>query len=738
MYDFRTLSPLDFEELVRDLLQAEFGVRFESFGPGRDQGIDFRFATGHGGAVVQAKHYVDSGFAPLLRVCRAEDAKVITLRASRYVLATSVSLTPLQKSKIREAMSSAPLVEDDIFGQADLNNLLGRHPKVERKHFKLWLASTVVLERILHSGVYNRTETEMGLIKTMTSRFVHNDSVPAAEAILEKSGALIISGEPGVGKTTLARMLVWLHAEQGWRISVIDDIREAFEVPVDGEKRLIFFDDFLGQVALSNDLVRGMDQRFPPFLQKVRTHKNLRFVLTTRDYILRQAQALSGRLAAPAVDASQFVLNVGHYTRSVRAKMLYNHLYFSEMAKTDIGLLLEGDFFLKIIDHRNFNPRLVDLLTSPDYLALAGKPIRSVVEAVLDNPLELWERPYRTHMSHEARALMLSLFFNSQRTRLDDLEQTFERMLDATGSAMAATERPAAFRRTLKELEGSVLAIQSRAVRFSNPGIRDFLNRIVEDDRLLLPAVRVLCDYDELKQCWGILAKSSAAKNIPARLIASWSEAMGRMVVGSSGTALECLELVVESYDATKDPALLEHVVVAIAVVNQSEVDETEVDRCRNMIDQSVLTLLPSEVAEELRAAVSSAVARMLRDCGGLLSLDDVESVAQKLLQYGKDDAEVRGAIRAALVAQIAGIDVELDSIDTLDDLDEFESRMDALLRKHGVIDKRIDSDIESRREKILDGRVHAHRGHYGSSVPAGSDQRSNDEIRSMFRELLR
>jgi len=44
MYDFRTLSPLDFEELVRDLLQAELQIRLESFSPGRDQGIDFRFA----------------------------------------------------------------------------------------------------------------------------------------------------------------------------------------------------------------------------------------------------------------------------------------------------------------------------------------------------------------------------------------------------------------------------------------------------------------------------------------------------------------------------------------------------------------------------------------------------------------------------------------------------------------------------------------------------------------------
>ena len=59
-YDFRNLSPLDFEELVRDLLQAECGMLFESFGPAKDLGIDFRFAFGSGRAVVQAKHYVES------------------------------------------------------------------------------------------------------------------------------------------------------------------------------------------------------------------------------------------------------------------------------------------------------------------------------------------------------------------------------------------------------------------------------------------------------------------------------------------------------------------------------------------------------------------------------------------------------------------------------------------------------------------------------------------------------
>src|SRR5207244_661153 len=138
----------------------------------------------------------------------------------------------------------------------------------------------------------------------------------------------------------------------------------------------------------SSDLVRSTDQRFPPFLQKVRSHDNLRFVLTTRNYILRQAQAVSGRLAAPAINTSEFLLDVGRYTRSVRAKMLYNHLYFSEVSRADLKVMLEQDFFLRIIDHRNFNPRLIDFLTSPDYLAIARKPTRALIQSVLDNPSE--------------------------------------------------------------------------------------------------------------------------------------------------------------------------------------------------------------------------------------------------------------------------------------------------------------------------------------------------------------
>jgi len=61
-YDFHSLSSLDFEDLVRDLLQAEWGIRLESFKTGRDSGIDLRYTKNKKeNTIIQCKHFVGSG-----------------------------------------------------------------------------------------------------------------------------------------------------------------------------------------------------------------------------------------------------------------------------------------------------------------------------------------------------------------------------------------------------------------------------------------------------------------------------------------------------------------------------------------------------------------------------------------------------------------------------------------------------------------------------------------------------
>lgn len=74
-YDFRSLSPHDFELLCRDLLQRPLGVRLESFTTGRDSGIDFRYRTTTDNLIVQCKHYAESGFEALCRVLASKERK---------------------------------------------------------------------------------------------------------------------------------------------------------------------------------------------------------------------------------------------------------------------------------------------------------------------------------------------------------------------------------------------------------------------------------------------------------------------------------------------------------------------------------------------------------------------------------------------------------------------------------------------------------------------------------------
>ena len=104
-YDFQQLSPHDLETLVRDLLQEEWGVVLESFKTGRDGGVDLRYARGPHNLVVQVKHYVRTGLAGLLRDLKVEAGKVTALKPTRYLLVTSVPLSPANKQAVAAVFS---------------------------------------------------------------------------------------------------------------------------------------------------------------------------------------------------------------------------------------------------------------------------------------------------------------------------------------------------------------------------------------------------------------------------------------------------------------------------------------------------------------------------------------------------------------------------------------------------------------------------------------------------------
>ena len=85
-YTFTTLSPADFEDLVRDLESKELGFPFEGFAQGADGGIDGRHSAGAKSVILQAKHYAGSSFAQLKAATKRERSAIDRLSPARYIL----------------------------------------------------------------------------------------------------------------------------------------------------------------------------------------------------------------------------------------------------------------------------------------------------------------------------------------------------------------------------------------------------------------------------------------------------------------------------------------------------------------------------------------------------------------------------------------------------------------------------------------------------------------------------
>ena len=185
--DFHGLSDADFEDLVRDLLSVSLGVRFQMFMAGRDKGVDLLLgARLSKGVVVQCRHFWRSGFPKLkASFVTNELPKLAKLKPSRYIVATSVALTPANKEELFAILCPYCRGLDDIYGRDDLNALLRSYPAVETAHYKLWLTSVPVLQHVLRQGSVVWNALTKADIERKMSLFVQTPAYGAALDILK-------------------------------------------------------------------------------------------------------------------------------------------------------------------------------------------------------------------------------------------------------------------------------------------------------------------------------------------------------------------------------------------------------------------------------------------------------------------------------------------------------------------------------------------------------------------------
>ena len=359
-YNFKTLNDKEFENLTRDLLSAEMKIEFQSFKSGRDKGIDLRYSTTiDNKIVVQVKHYANSTFAQLKHTLRnTELPKIKKLEPERYIVATSLELSPQETEEIKEILSPFVLSLNDIYWNQRINALLSKFQDIERNHFKLWFSSSSILTNILNNSSYLKSaylETEL---ENKISHYVKTDFHDKATEILKTQKVLLITGAPGVGKTTLAQMIILDFINNGYEQLVIEDkINEAENLlsPDENKKQIIYFDDFLGSNIYEILNPRNNENSLIRFISRVRVYPNKLLVLTTRTTILNQALSAYEKFRYRKLhEESKFEIYLDEYSRYHKAEILYNHIYFGNLNDEYRSFIFKDENYFKIINFNHF------------------------------------------------------------------------------------------------------------------------------------------------------------------------------------------------------------------------------------------------------------------------------------------------------------------------------------------------------------------------------------------------
>lgn len=490
MYNLANLNDYEFEILCKDIMQSKLSIPLHRFAKGRDGGVDLCDDNENIQHMVQVKHYVRSRFSNLKSVLKQEISKVEKINPSKYYVCCSMELSPQQRQEIFSLFSSYMKDVSHIVDKTDIDDFLSNasNKDILEKNYKLWLCSTNVLSMIQNQNIFIDCNEILSEIEKYTKLFVTTKSYFECREKLISKNIIIITGAPGVGKSTISKMLLLFFASNNYAVRYVTDnnIKDIKNILSrdPAKKEIILLDDFLGQHYLK--LNEKQPNELKSLISFVEKNPNKKIIMNSRITIINEAYSSSLDFANlfDRYEKDNYLIDLDKMSFLEKARILYNHLYFNDLPIEFLLNIKKNKNYLSIVKHKNYNPRIIEFVTkTKNYINIPPDEYAKYVMSKLDNPDSVWEDEFRNRLEEPDRILMNTLYsLTNDKVNIDILENAFnKRILSITNNTTLNI-----FEEVINRLNNSLIKIivdrRTRYVSVINPSVNDFLNKKISNN----------------------------------------------------------------------------------------------------------------------------------------------------------------------------------------------------------------------------------------------------------------
>lgn len=497
-FDFHNLLfPSEFEKFCRDILEIrEPNIKFTTYRAGRDGGIDIKSTNTELKIIGQCKLYHPQGYNSLIGSLKKEVVKCKRQKPDRYIICTNIELSPSQAQEIKNLFSHYILYEEDIIDGIKLNKYLGQkeYEYLFKSYSKLLVPNLslieLTLEKVINKKYYNNTKTFFDDINAKHKLFHNTRQLPQLIKQLEDNRIIILSGNPGVGKTTTAMMIAnYFSIRKRCSVLYLEERDYHETLGLAEENRLIIVDDFWGQnfspsIQYHSTFQREIQSITKHFIQS----SNSYLILVSRDYVIKDVLANAEYETETLFDQNKYVINLEEFTPEDKLRIFVNHLLFYDYDLSYIEYIKYADNFERILSHENYSPRHLDFFLKTYIHKEHGNryDFYKSLNSYLDSPIAFWKETI-TILNPTSKIILLILLATGDSMSFDDLKMSFDSIQIEARNLLNVNINPLDFQKELIKLEEFYITVKEDGyydsiIGFQSPGIKDYLLEYLRTD----------------------------------------------------------------------------------------------------------------------------------------------------------------------------------------------------------------------------------------------------------------